>query len=69
MIIVVMYGIFDFFYIGYVRFLKWLYSLGDRLVVGLFFDEFNMVKGKNVVIFYEDRKEILFFCCYVDDVF
>ena len=66
---VVTYGTFDLFHIGHVRLLKRLHSLGDRLVVGLSSDEFNTVKGKNVVIPYEDRKEILLSCRYVDDVF
>ncbi len=52
---VVTYGTFDLFHIGHVRLLKRLHSLGDRLVVGLSSDEFNTVKGKNVVIPYEDR--------------
>ena len=66
---VVTYGTFDLFHIGHVRLLKRLHSLGDRLVVGLSSDEFNTVKGKNVVMPYEDRKEILLPCRYVDDVF
>ncbi|AMJ97590.1 glycerol-3-phosphate cytidylyltransferase [Alteromonas macleodii] len=66
---VVTYGTFDLFHIGHVRLLKRLHSLGDRLVVGLSSDEFNTVKGKNVVIPYEDRKEILLSCRYVDGVF
>ena len=66
---VVTYGTFDLFHIGHVRLLKRLHSLGDRLVVGLSSDEFNTVKGKNVVIPHEDRKEILRYCSDVEDVF
>ncbi|MBB67828.1 adenylyltransferase/cytidyltransferase family protein [Alteromonas australica] len=66
---VVTYGTFDLFHIGHVRLLKRLRDLGDRLVVGLSSDEFNSVKGKNVIIPYEDRREILLSCRYVDDVF
>jgi len=66
---VVTYGTFDLFHIGHVRLLKRLHSLGDRLVVGLSSDEFNTIKGKKVVIPYEDRKEILLSCRYVDSIF
>ncbi|MDC8830484.1 adenylyltransferase/cytidyltransferase family protein [Alteromonas gilva] len=66
---VVTYGTFDLFHIGHVRLLKRLKSLGDRLVIGLSSDEFNAVKGKQVIIPYADRREILLSCRYVDDVF
>ncbi|MEW9799433.1 adenylyltransferase/cytidyltransferase family protein [Alteromonas sp. CYL-A6] len=66
---VVTYGTFDLFHVGHVRLLKRLKALGDRLVVGLSTDEFNHVKGKKVIIPFEDRKEILLACQYVDDVF
>lgn len=66
---VVTYGTFDLFHIGHIRLLKRLKALGDRLVVGLSSDEFNEVKGKKVIIPYEDRREVLMACRYVDDVF
>lgn len=66
---VVTYGTFDLFHVGHVRLLKRLRSLGDRLVVGLSSDEFNLVKGKKTIIPYADRREILLSCRYVDDVF
>jgi glycerol-3-phosphate cytidylyltransferase len=66
---IVTYGTFDLFHVGHVRLLKRLKSLGDKLLVGLSTDEFNQLKGKNVVITYADRKEILMACQYVDDVF
>ncbi|NVJ64135.1 MAG: adenylyltransferase/cytidyltransferase family protein [Flavobacteriaceae bacterium] len=66
---VVTYGTFDLFHIGHVRLLKRLKALGDRLVIGLSSDEFNEVKGKQVIIPYADRREILLSCQYVDDVF
>ncbi|NVK57555.1 MAG: adenylyltransferase/cytidyltransferase family protein [Alteromonadaceae bacterium] len=66
---VVTYGTFDLFHIGHVRLLKRLKALGDRLVIGLSSDEFNVVKGKQVIIPYADRREILLSCRYVDDVF
>ncbi|MFW6094581.1 MAG: adenylyltransferase/cytidyltransferase family protein [Pseudomonadota bacterium] len=66
---VITYGTFDLFHVGHVRLLKRLEMLGDRLVVGLSTDEFNEIKGKSVVMPYEQRKEILLACRYVDDVF
>lgn len=66
---VVTYGTFDLFHVGHVRLLKRLKSLGDRLVVGLSSDEFNLVKGKKTIIPYADRREVLLSCRYVDEVF
>ncbi|MBZ2163631.1 adenylyltransferase/cytidyltransferase family protein [Alteromonas stellipolaris] len=66
---VVTYGTFDLFHVGHIRLLKRLRAMGDRLVVGLSTDSFNELKGKNVVIPFADRKEILLSCRYVDDVF
>jgi len=66
---IVTYGTYDLYHIGHVKLLKRLKQMGDRLVVGLSTDEFNRVKGKQVVIPFEDRKEILLSCRYVDAVF
>ena len=66
---VVTYGTFDLFHVGHVRLLKRLKAMGDKLVVGLSTDSFNQLKGKNVVIPFADRKEVLLSCRYVDDVF
>ena len=67
--IVITYGTFDLFHIGHVRLLKRLRNLGDKLIVGLSSDEFNAIKGKKSFFSYEERKEILLSCKYVDDVF
>lgn len=67
--VVLTYGTFDLFHIGHVRLLKRLRQLGDKLVVGLSTDEFNSLKGKQTVMTYEQRKEILLSCRYVDEVF
>jgi glycerol-3-phosphate cytidylyltransferase len=67
--IVLTYGTFDLFHVGHVRLLKRLAELGDRLVVGLSSDSFNELKGKNTVMSFEQRKEILLSCRFVDDVF
>lgn len=53
------YGSFDLFHIGHLRLLERLRSLGDRLVVGVSTDEFNVLKGKRTVIPYADRVEIV----------
>ncbi len=66
---VLTYGTFDLFHVGHVRLLDRLRQLGDRLVIGCSTDEFNRIKGKNVVMPYEQRREILLSCRYVDHVF
>ena len=67
--IVITYGTFDLFHVGHVRLLKRLRALGDSLIVGISSDEFNAMKGKKSFFSYEERKEILLSCKYVDDVF
>ena len=67
--IVITYGTFDLFHVGHVRLLKRLRALGDSLIVGVSSDGFNAMKGKKSFFSYEERKEILLSCKYVDDVF
>ncbi len=66
---VITYGTFDLFHVGHTRLLKRLKALGDYLIVGLSSDEFNRLKGKESFFSYEERKEILLSCKYVDEVF
>ncbi|MBS9767519.1 MAG: glycerol-3-phosphate cytidylyltransferase [Flavobacteriaceae bacterium] len=66
---VITYGTFDLYHIGHIRLLKRLKALGDYLIVGLSTDEFNTEKGKKSFFSYEERKEILLSCKYVDEVF
>ena len=65
----VTYGTFDLFHIGHVRILKRLRALGDRLYVGCATNEFNAIKGKQTVIPYGERVEVLRACRFVEDVF
>lgn len=66
---VLTYGTFDLFHVGHVRLLRRAKKLGAKLIVGLSTDEFNKKKGKLSVNSFEDRREILLSCSYVDDVF
>lgn len=66
---VITYGTFDLFHYGHVRILKRCRSLGERLVVGLSTDEFNKIKGKETIIPFSQRKEVLESVRYVDAVF
>lgn len=66
---VITYGTYDLFHYGHLRLLKRLRALGDRLVVGLSTDEFNALKGKKTVVKYDERKELLLGCRFVDGVF
>ncbi len=66
--VVLTYGTFDLFHIGHVLLLERARMLGDRLVVGLSTDEFNLGKGKSACYPYHERERILRACRYVDDV-
>lgn len=57
--VVITYGTFDLFHIGHLRLLQRLSKLGDRLIVGISTDEFNLSKGKKCIIPYEQRAEIV----------
>lgn len=53
------YGTFDLFHIGHLRLLQRLRALGGRLVVGVSTDEFNTTKGKQTIVPFADRAEII----------
>tara|TARA_R110001599_G_scaffold5241_5_gene26347 strand:- start:875 stop:1339 length:465 start_codon:yes stop_codon:yes gene_type:complete len=57
--IVLTYGTFDLFHIGHLKILQRASALGDELIVAVSTDEFNAVKGKKVMIPYEQRAEIV----------
>ena len=61
------YGTFDLLHIGHINLLKRAKALGDRLIVALSTDEFNLVeKNKTCAASYEDRKTILESLRFVD---
>lgn len=63
---VLTYGTFDLFHYGHAEILRRAKALGDRLIVGLSTDEFNLVKGKKCEFSYEKRKQMLESIDYVD---
>jgi glycerol-3-phosphate cytidylyltransferase len=66
---VITYGTFDLFHIGHLNLLKQCRKLGDRLIVGISTDEFNTIKGKQTVVPFEERAQIVAGMRFVDDVF
>lgn len=56
---VITYGTFDMFHVGHLRLLRRLREFGQRTIVAVSTDEFNLEKGKKALIAYSDRKEII----------
>ena len=56
---VLTYGTFDLFHVGHLNLLTRLRAMGDRLVVGVSTDEFNARKGKQTVVRFQDRMDIV----------
>lgn len=56
---IITYGTFDMFHIGHLNLLRRLKAMGDKLIVAVSTDEFNSVKGKRVVIPFEQRVKIV----------
>ena len=56
---VITYGTFDMFHIGHLRLIKRLQEVGERVIVAVSTDEFNLEKGKRVVIPFSQRVEIV----------
>ena len=59
-------GVFDLFHIGHLNLLKNAKGMCDKLIVGVTVDELVAYKGKNALIPFEDRIEIVRSCRYVD---
>jgi glycerol-3-phosphate cytidylyltransferase len=56
---VITYGTFDLFHIGHLRLLSRARAMGDRLIVAVSTDEFNLSKGKRAVLPFKERVEIV----------
>lgn len=63
---IITYGTFDMFHIGHLNLLKRLKERGERLIVAVSTDEFNLGKGKKSLIPFEQRVEIVRAIKYVD---
>ena len=61
-------GVFDLFHIGHLNLLKNAKGMCDKLIVGVTVDKLVSYKGKNALIPFEDRIEIVRSCKYVDAV-
>lgn len=63
---VLTYGTFDLLHFGHLELLRRIRNLGDRVIVGLSTDEFNILKEKQCIMPYEKRKHLLEVLSYVD---
>lgn len=61
-------GVFDLFHIGHLTLLKNARGMCDKLIVGVTTDELVSYKGKQAMIPYTDRAEIIRAIKYVDAV-
>ena len=59
-------GVYDLFHIGHLTLLKNAKGMCDKLIVGVTVDELVEYKGKQSMIPFEDRIEIVRSCKYVD---
>jgi len=66
--IVITYGTFDLFHIGHLNILESLSHMGEKLIVGVSTDEFNLLKGKNSIHSFEERSRIIAALTCVDEV-
>lgn len=59
-------GVYDLFHVGHLNLLKNAKGMCDKLIVGVTVDELVKYKGKNAMIPFEERIEIVRSCRYVD---
>ena len=59
-------GVYDLFHIGHLNLLKNAKGMCDKLIVGVTVDELVAYKGKQAMIPFEERIEIVRSCKYVD---
>lgn len=59
-------GVYDLFHVGHLNLFKNAKGMCDKLVVGVTVDELVQYKGKNAMIPFEDRIELVRSCKYVD---
>lgn len=64
---IITYGTFDTFHFGHWNLLKRASELGDKLIVGVSSDEFNLIKGKKCYHDYNTRKGIVESLRFVDE--
>lgn len=68
--IIITFGTYDLLHIGHIMILKRAKELGDKLIVGVSSDNFNMIKKNKYPVYNEnDRMEIIKSIKYVDEVF
>ena len=59
-------GVYDLFHVGHLNLFKNAKGMCDKLVVGVTVDELVQYKGKQSMIPFEDRIELVRSCKYVD---
>ncbi len=65
---VITYGTFDLFHYGHLKILESAKKLGDKLIVAVSTDEFNVIKHKQCIYPFEHRIKIIEAIKYVDMV-
>jgi glycerol-3-phosphate cytidylyltransferase len=65
---IITYGTFDLLHVGHVNMLERLAALGDKLIVGVSTDQFNLEKGKHSIYSYAERAKIVEALRCVDQV-